>query len=57
MDLGQWQRAGLLGHGGDDGLMDVVSRIPRPLSSRPASAGAATYALSGIQYDFAIGGM
>jgi hypothetical protein len=37
--------------------MDIVSRIPLPLNSRPATAGAATYALSGIKYDYAIGGL
>lgn len=37
--------------------MDVVSRIPAPISQRMASPGAATWANSGIQFDFAIGGI
>lgn len=37
--------------------MDIVSAIPAPLSGRPASSGAASYALSGVKYDYAIGGL
>lgn len=37
--------------------MDIVSAIPAPLSGRPASSGAASFALSGIKYDYAIGGL
>lgn len=38
-------------------MADIVHALPYPLSSRPATSGAASYALSGIRYDFAIGGM
>lgn len=37
--------------------MDVVSRIPSAVSSRPASSGSASYARDGIQYDYALGGI
>jgi hypothetical protein len=37
--------------------MDIVSAIPAPLSGRPASSGSASYALSGVRYDYAIGGL
>jgi hypothetical protein len=36
--------------------MDIVSRIPFPLSGR-TSAAASTFALEGVQYQFALGGM
>jgi hypothetical protein len=37
--------------------MDIVSRIPAPVSGRLASPGAASYANSGVVYDYAIGGL
>lgn len=37
-------------------MADLVSRIPNALSGRPATAGAASYSLDGIRYDYAIGG-
>lgn len=37
--------------------MDIVARIPNALTARPATAGAASYALDGIRYDYAIGGL
>lgn len=37
--------------------MDVVSRIPYPLSGRPAGGGAAAYVLKDVDYDIAIGGV
>lgn len=37
--------------------MDIVSAIPNALSGRPATSGAASYALDGIRYDYAIGGL
>lgn len=37
-------------------MADIVTRIPYPLSGRPANAGAASYALDGVRYDYAIGG-
>jgi hypothetical protein len=37
--------------------MDIVSAIPALLSGRPASSGSASYALSGVKYDYAIGGL
>lgn len=38
-------------------MADVVSRIPAPISRRMAAPGAAVWRNSGIQFDFAIGGM
>lgn len=37
--------------------MDVISGIPAPLTRRTAAPGAASWANSGIQYDFAIAGL
>jgi hypothetical protein len=37
--------------------MDVVSRIPAPISRREASPGAATWRNAGIAFDFAVGGI
>lgn len=38
-------------------MAGLVSRLPMPLSNRTATAGAATYGLADVAYDFAIGGM
>lgn len=38
-------------------MADIVSRLPVALSGRPANAGAASFALDGIPYDYAIGGL
>lgn len=38
-------------------MADIVSRIPAPVTQRAATPGGATFDNSGIQYDYAIGGM
>lgn len=38
-------------------MAGLVSRIPSAISGRPATAGAASYALTGVAYDYAVGGM
>lgn len=37
--------------------MDIVSRIPLALSGRASSAGGASFSLSDLSYDFAVGGI
>lgn len=37
--------------------MDITRAIPAPLTRRPATPGAASYALSGVRWDYAIGGL
>lgn len=37
--------------------MDIVRALPAPLTRRPATPGAASYALSGVRWDYAIGGL
>lgn len=38
-------------------MAGLVTRLPFPLTGRAAGAGSATYALKGVKYDFALGGM
>lgn len=37
--------------------MDIVRALPAPLTRRPATPGAASYSLSGVRWDYAIGGL
>ena len=38
-------------------MADIVSRIPGPITTRAATSGAASYGLTDISYDVALGGM